>query len=278
VRNGDTQSVAIKRGWTRARTREFLMQRYNTRVHMSLILASCALAAMATSALLLHAGVLDMRARYPVAMVAAYLTFLLGVWVWLRCMGMAPKGSRGSSASLDGDIPDLSIGQGGGGGLRLPSGVGPRGGTFDGGGASASWMDGARAPSAQSVSLRGGASGSSGKGLGGVVDGLDIDGDGIALLILALVVVLAVFATSGYLIWMAPDVFTEAAFGTLLAGGLARPTRNEAAGGWMAGVIKKTWWPFAIVLVVALVFAHYSATHFPEAKTFRQAVTMALHR
>jgi hypothetical protein len=30
----------------------------------------------------------------------------------------------------------------------------------------------------------------------------------------------------------------------LLAGGLARRTKRETAVGWIAGVVKKTWWPF----------------------------------
>ncbi len=96
------------------------------------------------------------------------------------------------------------------------------------------------------------------------------------LIVLGLLLALAIFASSGYLIWTAPDILTEAAFGAMLAGGLARPARNEGAAGWLAGVVKKTWWPFALVLVVALAFASYSANHYPQAKTFREAVASAI--
>jgi len=38
----------------------------------------------------------------------------------------------------------------------------------------------------------------------------------------------------------------------VLAGGLARKAKEQSTAGWVAGVVKKTWWPFAIVLVLAL--------------------------
>ena len=44
----------------------------------------------------------------------------------------------------------------------------------------------------------------------------------------------------------------------------------------VAGVVKKTWWPFAIVLAPALAFAFYSASHHPGAKTFREAIRMTV--
>ncbi len=96
------------------------------------------------------------------------------------------------------------------------------------------------------------------------------------LLILAVALVAVVFATSGYLIWCAPDVLTDAAFGAALTGTLSRPTATHAAGGWVEGVVRKTWWPFALVLVAALAFAGWSAAHYPEAATFRQALAMAI--
>ena len=62
----------------------------------------------------------------------------------------------------------------------------------------------------------------------------------------------------------------------LLAGGLTRRAKREDAQGWVAGVIRKTWWPFATVLAVAIAFAWYAAAHFPAARTFKEAVAMAL--
>lgn len=87
--------------------------------------------------------------------------------------------------------------------------------------------------------------------------------------------VLVVFVTSGYLIWTGPDILAEAAFGALLAGGLARRTKRETAASWIAGVVKKTWWPFAVVLVAAVCLAAYAQKHYPAAHTMKQALAIA---
>jgi len=261
-----------------------LARRYSPRMHMSLILMACGLSSMVTSWALLHAGVHSMVVRYPIAITLAYAVFLLGVWTWLRAMGYiggdgTPKNSRKSSGNgLDIDIPS---GGGGGGGGSGGSCIGvPRGGggSFDGGGASASFSDG-RVPVVANLQAQGAgapAQVASSSGKSGGFDLGGIDGDGIMLLILALALALTVFICSGYLIWSAPDVLTEAAFGAALTGTLARPSAAHAADGWVAGVVKKTWWPFAGVLLVATIFAGYAAAHFPEAHTFRQAIAMAV--
>lgn len=263
---------------TRERLKALIERRYSTRIHMSLILASCGLVAMGTSWSLLHIGVHSMLVRYPVAISLAYAMFIIGVWIWLRItdpLQAGVPGRKASSSGIDFDIPSGGGGgSGSGGSVSIPRG----GGTFDGGGASSSWAEArpnviANVQPAASVDASN-AVASSGKGCGFSLDGLD--GDGIALLILAAVLVLAIFAASGYLIWCAPDVLTEATFGAALTGTLAAPARKETACGWMAGVVRKTWWPFALVLVVALVFAGYAAANFPEATTFKQAIHMAL--
>jgi hypothetical protein len=285
--------------WTREGVKRRLAQRFYTRFHMSLILSSSGLAAMLASWAMLHAGLTSMLARYPVAVTVAYLTFLGGVWVWLRYVGLGAGPGTVRSVLENADLPDIRAGGGGGGSGSAGSLGKGGGGSFDGGGASASWVE-ARSPgipanlqtgafaavpgpdaSAANAGLdvpgpAGGSGGSSGGGSGiGGLDLGDIDGDGLVLLVLALVLVAAIFLASGYLVWFAPDILTEAAFGALLAGGLARRSRREDAGGWVSGVVRKTWWPFAIVLAVAVAFAGYSAAHFPEARTFREALSAA---
>jgi hypothetical protein len=297
----DDAGTVPRPGWTRERLKAFVARRYNTRVHMSLILSSCGLTAMLASWFLLHHGVHSMLVRYPAAISLAYGTFLIGVWTWLRATGLAggaatsdvPASAR-KAKSGKGDWLDLpsggSSGGGGSGGGSSGGGGGIRGGggTFDGGGASSSFAQ-TRAPMmAASMSQQDAAdvaphtsSGSSSSSSWGsragssLFDG--IDGDGIVLLILAVALVAVVFATSGYLVWCAPDVLTEAAFGAALTGTLSRPSATHAAGGWVAGVVRKTWWPFALVLVAAMAFAGWSTAHYPQASTFRQAIVMAIH-
>ena len=122
------------------------------------------------------------------------------------------------------------------------------------------------------------APGDGGDGLAKAASGIGdlAGGDDLGAIVLLLVLALAIFLASGYIVWMAPDILTEAAFGAALAGSLAPKTRQQSDGGWVAGVVKKTWWPFAIVLVLALVFAFYAAEHHPGAKTFREAIHAAI--
>ena len=262
-----------RRPWTRAAFTAALERRYSPRLHMSLILSASGFGAMIASWSLLHLGVESMLVRYPIAISLAYATFLVGVWTWLRAMGFIDnEGSRRDASSLDGNGVDIPSSGGGGGGGGSSSVEIPRGGggTFDGGGASASWAEG-RTTTAPFASKSSGGGKGSGFSLG---DG--IDGDGLVLLLLALALVAVVFVTSGYLIYCAPDVLTEAAFGAALAGTLTRASRREASNGWIGGVVRKTWWPFAVVLVAALLFAGYAAAHYPEATTFRQAIALAV--
>ena len=261
-----------------------LARRYSPRVHMSLILAASGFASMVTSWFLLHAGVHSMVVRYPIAITLSYVVFLLGVWTWLCAMGYMGGKSKGSGFDID--IPSGSGGSGGGGGGGGGGGSGvsiPRGGggSFDGGGASASFTDG-RVPVVMNLQAQGAdaptqvAASAAKSGKGGGFDLGGIDGDGIVLIVLAIALVAVIFVTSGYLIWSAPDVLTEAAFGAALTGTLSRPTAANTSSGWVAGVVKKTWWPYALVLVAAMVFAGYAAAHFPEAHTFKQAIHMAV--
>ena len=240
-----------------------IVARYSTRVHMTCILAATALVAMISSWTLLHAGVHDMRWRYPVVITLAYLTFLCGVWVWLRVAGFERSSeSRGSSVLdvIDG-VPSRGSGGGGGFGRIGGGGIGRGGGTFDGGGASASFAEsGGKTPAIAVGDF----------GLG------EIAGDDLGAIILIIVLALAIFLASGYLVWMAPEILTEAAFGAALAGGLARKAKQQSTTGWVAGVARKTWWPFAIVLVLAMVFAFYAKAHHPQASTFREAIHSAV--
>jgi len=275
--------------WTREGVKQRLLARFWTRFHMSLILLSCGLAAMLANKLLRVMGVDAMLVRYPIAVAVSYLTFLAGIWVWLRYAGLhdAIHGAeqrrklvreRQDKRSFDASsLPDVTadITWESPGVFTRGSGdvVSGGGGAFDGGGASASWADGGSNKLTSLPSLaKGSSSGSSGFDLGDLGDG---DAGGFLLVVLALLVIAVILFSSGYLIWIAPDILTEAAFGALLAGGLARPAKREDAAGWMAGVMKKTWWPFAIVFVLSLAIAGFVSSEYPKARTFSEALEMA---
>ena len=259
--------------WTREGVKGALLKRFYVRFHITLILGSAALAAMLANWALHQIGVTSMLARYPAAIICSYLVFLFSIWLWLHYVGIRRFGDSGSSAVDAGDeIGNLPTPSGGGGGLSSGNlGSIARGGTLDGGGASASWAEGQsaaglRMPAVVAVEDK------AGLDVSAVADGADGD---FVLVILAIALIAAIFVASGYIIWAGPEILAEAAFGALLAGGLAKRAKHEDATGWMFGVVKKTWWPFAIVLVIAVTFAGYCAATYPQATTFKEAFAAA---
>jgi hypothetical protein len=219
-----------------------------------------------------------MMIRYPIAILCAYGMFLVCVGLWLRYVARVRR-EPSSSSQLDGcdaldvvdgvDVMDAlanlpgSVGRGGG---QVASG----GGNFGGGGASGAWSQ----PTSQQgfiASSRGGSSSSAGFDFD-----FDIDGEGLVVLVLAIAVIVAVACASGYIIWFAPDILAEAVVGAALAGGLAKSAGREDAGGWVMGVVKKTWWPFAIVLVLCIAFAGFAQSAYPGVKTAKEALSRAM--
>ncbi len=268
----------------RARVKRYLIQRFYTRFHMSLILMSAGCAAMLGNWLLLHWGVGKMWLRYPVAITFSYLTFLAGVWLWLQYLSFRRDGANERSAFDAGDVLDIgnvNFGSGGGGSIGSPDIVGSGGGTFDGGGASGEWVD---ANPVQSLVGNSSANVSPSTGNSSMMgdigskfgDFFDLDGEAIVLIVLALLLVCSVVILSGYIVWFAPDILGEAVFGATLAGGLAGAAKKQDKDGWVMGVVKKTWWPFAIVFAAAMAFAIYAAIHYPAAKTLGETLAAAV--
>ena len=75
---------------------------------------------------------------------------------------------------------------------------------------------------------------------------------------------------------MARDLDGFALFGATLAGSLSGAARRQDNEGWVLGVVKKTWWPFAIVFAAAMAFAIYAQIHYPAARTLGEALSMAV--
>ena len=111
----------------------------------------------------------------------------------------------------------------------------------------------------------------------GLGDFFDLDGEAIVLVVLALVLIGSILIASGYIVWFAPDILSEAVFGATLAGTLSGTARRQDSEGWVMGVVKKTWWPFALVFAAAMACAIYANIHYPAAKTLGEALTMAIN-
>ncbi len=161
------------------------------------------------------------------------------------------------------------------------------GGSFGGGGASGSFDAGAVAQPNQLVadSLQMPVVGSGGGGdsivfddVGGKVGDVvgDIgggDGDGCLIAFgLMIVVALLALAIGGafFITSMGPEILIDAAFSALLAGGLIKSGKDVSDPDWIGSLIKATWLPFGIVLVVAWIFAVVAGALMPQAQTFNE--------
>lgn len=275
-------------GRLRERVKRYLVQRFYTRFHMSLILMSAGLATMLSNWVLLRAGLHAMWLRYPITITLAYLTFIAGVWLWLQYIERTRGDEDAKEQSFvdGGDLGGVDIipgGGGGGGSLELPNVLKGGGGSFDGGGAGGEWAEvnpvqalaanvSPSAPPSPNIFAE------ATKGIGDKLGGFgDLDGEAAIVIVLALVLFGSVVILSGYVIWFAPDILGEAMFGATLAGSLARTAKRHDEEGWVMGVVRKTWWPFALVLAAAEAFAIYVAIHFPGASTFGAAMHAVLY-
>ena len=269
--------AAAQRGAAlKARVCDALKRRFFLRFHVSLILLFTFCAGLVTTRAMLWLGVDVMWVRYLVAMLAAYGAFLLGVRLWLAYIGasatagVAPSDSAsgGDNGSLD--VPLDFVPGAGGDGASLPFRAGG-GGEFAGGGASDSFA--AAGNGGDVLPAVGGSGGSSGSGGGW---GIDLgDGEGLLVLLLALLVLLAVVGGAAWLIWIGPEVLVEAAFEAMLAGGLVKSLHDAGSGGWVGRVLWKTLLPFGLVTAAAVAFAAVGQSAYPDARTFRDVVRAA---
>jgi hypothetical protein len=220
---------------------------YFVRFHMSVILAAVISSGVLASKCLMILGV-SLGFRYPIAVLASYLVFLLlvRVWIWYVSVRTAAGfqlanlefgGGSGSSGSIS--FGGGSGGSGSGGGF---SGFG--GGTSGGGGASSSW---AGNDAAALVSQPSPASSGS-----HWLPDIDLGGDDDSWIVIVLLIALVACILGGgvYLVYAAPHILPEAACQAVLAGTLTRVSKEQHHN-WMAGVIWRTWIPFVLVLVMA---------------------------
>jgi hypothetical protein len=249
-----------------AALRTSIASRFAVRLHCALILLACFGVGLFVTHLLLAAGVDTMWLRYALALFAAYLTFLLGVRIWLWYAGYDRRilPSRRASLLDSADVPSFSGGGGGSGSVGIP-GFRGGGGSSGGGGASLNF-DGATTSAGRTAG--GFFSGSHGGSSGG---GFDLGDDGWVLVAL-IAVLLAVSGAVVWLIYAAPTILADAAFAAMLSAGLVKSTKHIASGGWVASVVGHTWIAFGFVFVLALAFAIVAQHRFPEARTLADVV------
>ena len=238
---------------TKERVAEWLQRRFYLRLHMFFILGGTYLAGMLATKLLLLAGLNLLWLRYAPAVCASYAVFLVLIRLWLAYVSRDHYG-----VDLNAD------------GIELFSRFWPGdvnatgGGSFGGGGASASWGEASQqaiAAPAPKVSGSGG-----GKGCG-----VDIGGDEGCVVVLLIVLVFSLVVVAVYMIYTAPVLLSEAAFEAALAATLARRAKKIECRGWVDTVWRATIWPFLGVLIVSALLGWAVQHKCPEAQRLRDA-------
>lgn len=240
--------------------RRSLTARFWLRFHASLIVAGTFATGFMTNALLLQLPVHGIVLRWTIAILVGYAAFFVLVRLWLAYVG-AKAWSQGDGSWIPVDGPSASPG---------PGGYAGGGGSSGGGGASAAWES-----RAGSVATSPSSTSSASSTSFGVAD-VDL-GDGWLLIVLgavAVAVVAVLFGSAVHLVWIAPELLSDAAFAALLATGAIPGLRRLREEGWRGAVWRRTWPALAGVLVVAwiagLAFAHY----FPGLRTLGEAWRM----
>lgn len=233
----------------RASLQRDLTGRFWLRLHASLIVTGTFAAGFVANFLLLGAGMHWVLPRWLLAIGIGYAMFFALVRLWLIYVGV--RAAR-EPADYDGvSVPDV-LPQGRAGGIEPPFRGG--GGTSGGAGASGS-LDGQWTFAGRGAAPRGGGS------------AFDlVDGDGILVLVIGLIVLAFVAVLAGgalHFVWMAPELLTDAAFGALLASGAIRGLRRVDEPDWNGSVFRATWKPLAAVVVVAIAAAWALGHWFP---------------
>lgn len=262
-----------------ARFRNYVKSQLSVRLHMTIILMAVALTGVLCSKGLELTGLSSLVLRYAINVLICYLAFLLFIRIWYYAI--APDQIKEKrKPDLDVDLSGLDIPVPGVSDASGPAPFSGGGGTSGGGGASASWDSGSSvAPGSSSLSGSSGSSAGSGSGSGGF--SLDLGGgdEGIGIVIIGLLLVAvlaAVLGAAGFLIYQAPVILPEAAFDLFLAGGLSRTTRRIRKEGWTSGILRRTWIPFAVLLVLAGALGWALDSFCPDAATIVQAVNACL--
>lgn len=217
------------------------------RVQISVILGFTAVAAFAVSVILIRLGITSMALRYPLAVVAGYLAFLLLLRLWIWFQSESSSNSANIDIPVDIFMPNVKVGS-------TASDVGfstGGGGDFAGAGAGGGWSsDEAPTPSSAVFFADTKASGSSSAGSGGFDFDLD---DGIALLVVALVILL-IFSALIYVVYIAPILLAELVVDAAVVSSFYRPVRNIERRYWLTTALRKTAIP-AIIVVILIAIA-----------------------
>jgi hypothetical protein len=279
------------------RFRQRFVSRFFLRFHMAVILGGAFFAGVIANVALFYGGVRDLGFRYPAAVVAAYAAFFALIRLWLAFVASSRSREDSSSSGPDlGDllsaVPDGAGGASfGGGGAPAVEGGFSGGGGGESGGGGADWQDDgspavlqaqlaqlqANPGLAPGLGAAGGGEVKSDSGSGG--GSLDVgDGEGAVLVVVFGLFAAAIFGAGIYLVYDAPDILSDAALQLALASGLWRGSRQLLTPGWATGVLRKTWLPFGLVLVLAAIAGSVAGKLCPRATRLTEVYHLCVEK
>ncbi|RJF97903.1 hypothetical protein D3871_04730 [Noviherbaspirillum saxi] len=214
------------------------------------------------SYIFLHAGLTDMWLRYPAALGVAYLAFLGLLWLWLRT-----RAEDYTDVLHFTNLPISGSGNAGHSGAHV---VG-KGGSFDGGGASASF------DSADEGSTPTGAVEDADTPVGDAVGSI-ADADEFAIPLAAVVLVAALCFSSLFIVYSAPLLFAELLVDGVLSASLYRRLRGLETRHWLETALRRTVWPFMLTAFLVAASGWAMALYAPGAKSVGDVLLHQQHR
>lgn len=229
------------------------------RWHMSLICMLTIGSGIGVSKLLLLYNFSQPMWRYSLGVVFSYGIFFLLVYLWLRWyFGIRNQTVRSKNSVDSTTTPDVLDLTNITANINVPE---PRwtgqGGQFSGGGASSSWGSDDAVSSAKTETTAS-------------KDVSIVDSDEIMVIVLIIAVIATISGSAFYIIYQAPEILFEAAFEVVLVTGLFGRTKNVQTEGWFYTIFKRTWLPFAAVLIAAFIFGFTIKGLCPNASSFAE--------
>lgn len=205
-------------------------QLFMPRLQMILILFLTGCVGFLSSVLFLHSGILQMWLRYPLAILSAYIVFLLLLRLWLAVYRLQSDKNLNVNVDLPIDV-DVGITSSANGEFNFGGG-----GDFGGGGAGGNWGDSISSPSGDSSSIFDGIS-------------LDMDLEDIGLLVIAVIVLIGGFVASLYVVYIAPFLLAELLIDGVLLNGLYKRLKHIERNHWLQTAVRKTIIPMLLSIL-----------------------------
>lgn len=226
---------------------------------MTLIVALTGGFGLLASFAMLHAGLDSMAARYPLALLSAYLFFLFLIWLWLRTnaegyMDAPDIADLLPSPRLSAGVPDFKSGAGG---------------DFGGGGATGTFDS----PSSAFNEATSSPFGSVGDSVGSVAEV-----DELAIPLAAIAIAIGIALSSLYVVYLAPILFAEVLVDGALSYALLRHLRGQDPQHWLSSTFRRTVVPFATTAVFLIAVGAGMAAYVPGAKSVGEVVEHASAR